>query len=179
MSLLKSDLIAFLDTQRVANERGIVRLVRAGLRIASNPGTLSVGLFRAAASLQRAGLGPLAAVITMLNVYITGADVDPHAQIGPGFVIQHPVGVVIHADVRIGERCRIHSGVVLGLRGPRHAGAPTMGDDVFVGAGAKVLGPVAVGDRVAIGANSVVLQDVPDDCRAVGVPARNVASPED
>lgn len=95
---------------------------------------------------------------------------------GEGLFLPHPFGIVVHAGVKIGDRCTIYQHVTLGEtnRGP---GVPVIGDDVVIGAGAAVLGPVVVGDRARIGANAVVLDDVPAGASAVGVPARVVARP--
>jgi len=89
-------------------------------------------------------------------------------EIGPGLVIQHGIGAVIVAD-KIGKRCWINQQVTLGV-GPK-PGFPTLGDEVYVGAGAKILGGVVIGDRALIGANAVVVKDVPPGATVVGVPA--------
>jgi serine O-acetyltransferase len=89
--------------------------------------------------------------------------------IGPGFVARHGYSSILTAE-RIGANCFVHHEVTIGWdTGER---APRIGNDVFIGAGAKILGPVTIGDGVRIGANAVVLRDVPDGCTAVGVPAR-------
>ncbi len=103
----------------------------------------------------------------------TGIEIHPAAKIGSGFFIDHGVGVVIGETTEIGDNCVIYQGVTLGGTGKdtgkRH---PTLGNNVMVGAGAKVLGPVKIGDNVKIAAGAVVLTDIPADCTAVGVPAR-------
>ena len=94
-------------------------------------------------------------------------------QIGKGLFIDHGMGVVIGETTIIGDNCLLYQGVTLGGtgkdKGKRH---PTLGDNVMVGAGAKVLGPINIGNNVKVAANAVVLKDIPDNCTAVGVPAR-------
>lgn len=105
----------------------------------------------------------------------TGIEIHPGATIGRGFFIDHGTGVVIGETTEIGDNCIIYQGVTLGGTGKdvgkRH---PTLGNNVMIGAGAKVLGPVKIGNNVKIAAGAVVLSDIPDDCTAVGVPARVV-----
>lgn len=94
--------------------------------------------------------------------------------IGPGLFISHGQGTILSAE-SIGANCQVHQGVTVGwdYRGDRR---PIIGDDVFIGAGAKILGPVTVGDKAMIGANAVVVCDVPAGATAVGIPARVIAS---
>lgn len=103
---------------------------------------------------------------------LTGIELPCEVPIGPGFVIEHSGGIVISGYARFGARCRIRNGVVVGLARVDDPTAPQIGDDVDIGTGAKLLGRITIGNRVAIGANAVVISDVPDDCIAVGVPAR-------
>ena len=102
----------------------------------------------------------------------TGISLPMNAQIGRGFYIGHFGGIIVHPDTVMGERCSISQGVTIGVLGGARPGVPRFGDDVYIGAGAKVLGPVTVGDGAIIGANAVVLEDVPAGATAVGVPAR-------
>lgn len=105
----------------------------------------------------------------------TGIEIHPGATIGKGFFIDHGSGVVVGETAKIGDNCILYQGVTLGGTGKdtgkRH---PTLGNNVMVGAGAKVLGPVNIGNNVKIAAGAVVLTDIPDNCTAVGVPARVV-----
>jgi serine O-acetyltransferase len=103
---------------------------------------------------------------------VTSSDVALTTRIDGGFVLPHPLGIVIHKDSTIGPNCMIFQHVTLGSRGGKHAGAPTLGGHVDVGAGAVLLGGIHVGDHAKIGANAVVLVDVPPSKTAVGVPAR-------
>lgn len=100
---------------------------------------------------------------------ITASDIDLRANIGQGIRLPHPNGVVIHSDSVIGDHCMIMQQVTIGqLSVP---GVPKIGSNVYIGAGAKVLGPITIGDGAVIGANAVVLCDVPSGYTAVGVPA--------
>ena len=113
--------------------------------------------------------------ISQVAKLITGIEIHPGAVIGPGVFIDHGMGVVIGETTIIGENVTIFQGVTLGgtgkERGKRH---PTIGNNVVVGAGAKVLGNVTIGDDVQIGANAVVIKDVPSNSTVVGVPGRVV-----
>ena len=102
---------------------------------------------------------------------VTHLDVSPQAEIGRGVYFYHGLGTVIGKGSRIGERALICHGVTTGGRG----GAPVIGDDVSLWAGAVVIGRITVGDRVEVGANAVVIKDVPADSVAIGVPARIVS----
>jgi serine O-acetyltransferase len=115
----------------------------------------------------------MARLISQLNRFLTGIEIHPGARIGKGLFIDHGMGVVIGETAEIGDNVTIYHGVTLGGtgkdKGKRH---PTVGNNVVVGAGAKVLGPIYVGDGARVGANAVVLKDVPANATAVGIPAR-------
>ena len=102
---------------------------------------------------------------------ITGIELPCEVEIGHNFVIDHFGGIVISGYSKFGNNCRIRNGVVVGLRRVDQPCAPVIGNNVDIGAGAKVLGPIKIGDDVVIGANAVVIHDVPDHCIAAGVPA--------
>jgi len=102
---------------------------------------------------------------------LTGIELPCEARIGRNFIIDHSGGIVISGYARFGDNCRIRNGVVVGLCRVEDPGAPTIGNNVDIGAGAKLLGHITIGDNVLIGANAVVLCDVPSSCIAVGVPA--------
>ena len=106
---------------------------------------------------------------------VTGADIPLNCKMGGGLLLPHPNGVVISPRAEIGVNCLIFQQVTLGSRG---GGAPRIGGNVDVGAGAKILGKLVIGDRVKIGANAVVINDVPADCTAVGIPAKILFKPE-
>lgn len=114
-------------------------------------------------------------LISQITRFITGIEIHPGAQIGKGFFIDHGSGVVIGETTIVGDNCMLFQGVTLGgtgkEQGKRH---PTLGNNVLVSAGAKVLGNITIGDNCKIGALSVVLKDVPPHCTVVGVPGRIV-----
>ena len=117
----------------------------------------------------------LARVLSQITRHITGVEIHPAAQIGKHFFIDHAMGVVIGETTIVGDNCVLYQGVTLGgtgnETGKRH---PTLGNNVLIGAGTKVLGPVYIGDNARIGAGSVVLCNLPANCTAVGVPAEVV-----
>ena len=116
-----------------------------------------------------------ARVISQGAKFLTGIEIHPGAKIGKGLFIDHGSGVVIGETAEIGDNCTLYQGVTLGGTGKdvgkRH---PTLGNNVMIGAGAKVLGPFRVGDNSKIAANAVVLSEVPPDSTAVGIPAKVV-----
>ena len=116
----------------------------------------------------------LARIISQLNRFFTGIEIHPGATIGRRFFIDHGMGIVIGETAEIGDDVMLYHGVTLGgqdlTKTKRH---PTIGNNVTVGAGAKVLGPITIGDGSAIGANAVVTKDVPPCHIAVGIPAKN------
>ena len=117
----------------------------------------------------------LARAISQRSRRRTGIEIHPGATIGRRLVIDHGMGIVIGETAEIGDDCLIYHGVTLGGTGKdvgkRH---PTIGNNVLIGTGAKVLGPIKVGDNSRIAANSVVLKEIPEDSTAVGIPARVV-----
>jgi serine O-acetyltransferase len=130
---------------------------------------------RVAHDLLEAGVPLLPRTIAYLTRSVTGIEIHPAAEIGPEFFIDHGAGVVIGETAEVGRRVTLYQGVTLGgtgfQRGKRH---PTLGDDVTVGSGAKLLGPIAVGDGAKIGANTVVVEDVPPGSTVVGNPGHPV-----
>lgn len=102
---------------------------------------------------------------------VTGIELPCEVPVGHNFVIDHFGGIVISGYAKFGDNCRIRNGVVVGLRRIDEKIAPIIGNNVDIGAGAKLLGSIRIGDNVRIGANAVVLCDVPDNSIAVGVPA--------
>ena len=102
---------------------------------------------------------------------VTGIELPCEADVGGNFVIDHFGGIIISGYAKFGNDCRIRNGVVVGLRRIEEKFAPVIGNNVDIGAGAKLLGSITIGDNVIIGANAVVLSDVPANSIAVGVPA--------
>ncbi len=125
------------------------------------------------------GLKWLARFLSTIARWITGIEIHPGAQIGHRFFIDHGMGVVIGETAEIGDDCTLYHGVTLGgtswKKGKRH---PTLGNDVVIGAGAKVLGPIKINDGARIGSNSVVLKEVPAGATVVGVPGRIMVEQE-
>lgn len=164
-ALIRSDLRA--KAQWLYGDVGWRSLLKARF----TDGTQAMVVYRLMQSSQRFGLAPLAAVFNKLNVIFGGCIIGRGADFGPEFVLVHSQGVVINAAVRGGRHVVVEHQVTLGAE---KGLAPVLGDDVFVGAGAKVLGGVHVGNGAKIGANAVVISNVPDGATAVGVPARMV-----
>lgn len=102
---------------------------------------------------------------------ITGIEFPCEIEIGENFIIDHFGGIVVSGYAKFGNNCRIRNGVTIGLKNIESVRAPVFGDNVDIGAGAKILGDIYIGNNVNIGANAVVLTDVPDNAIAVGVPA--------
>lgn len=137
------------------------------------PGLQALMLYRLAHWLHQVGIPLLPRLISHITRFLTGIEIHPGARIGKGVFIDHGMGVVIGETAIVGDRAVIYQGVTLGgtgkETGKRH---PTLGTNVVVGAGAKVLGNIQIGDNVRIGAASVVLRDVPSDSTVVGIPGR-------
>lgn len=110
-------------------------------------------------------------VLFKLVQILTGIELPCEAEVGRGFVIDHFGGIIVSGYARFGDNCRIRNGVTVGLRRVEEPAAPRLGNNVDVGAGAKLLGPITIGDNVVIGANAVVITDVPANSIAIGVPA--------
>jgi len=130
---------------------------------------------RVSHALHEAGVPLLPGMLANLVKVVTGVEIHPAARIGRGLFIDHGAGVVIGETAEVGDHVTMYQGVTLGgtgfARGKRH---PTVGDQVMIGSGAKLLGPIAVGARSKIGANSVVIHDVPADATVVGNPGHPV-----
>lgn len=139
------------------------------------PGVHATLGYRLAHRLWRRGWLWSARVLSHLARWLTGVEIHPGAQIGRRFFIDHGMGVVIGETARVGDDVTLYHGVTLGgttwQGGRRH---PTLGRDIVVGAGAKILGPIAIGSGSRIGSNAVVIRDVPEDSVVVGVPGRVV-----
>jgi serine O-acetyltransferase len=143
--------------------------------LTSWPGVQALLAHRAAHALLAAGVPVLPRTIAYATRAVTGVEIHPAAEIGREFFIDHGAGVVIGETAVIGDRVTLYQGVTLGgtgfQRGKRH---PTLGDNVTVGSGAKLLGPIAVGDNAKVGANTVVVEDVPPGATVVGNPGHPV-----
>ena len=148
--------------------------------VTTYPGFHAVMWHRLAHRLWGARLFWLARMVSHLSRWLTGIEIHPGAQIGRRFFIDHGMGVVIGETAVIGDDCTLYHGVTLGgtswQKGKRH---PTLGRDVVVGAGAKVLGPINIGDHARIGSNAVVVKSVPENSTVVGVPGRLIVRKDD
>lgn len=139
------------------------------------PGIHAIIMHRIAHWFYQRKMFLIARIISQISRFFTGIEIHPGAKIGTGLFIDHGMGVVIGETTEIGDNVTIYQGVTLGgtgkEKGKRH---PTIGNNVVISAGAKVLGSIKIGDNVKIGAGSVVLRDVPSNCTVVGVPGRIV-----
>lgn len=144
------------------------------------PGIHALVLHRISHRLWTWRLKWIARMLSQLARWLTGVEIHPAARIGKGLFIDHGMGVVVGETAEIGDDCTLYHGVTLGgttwQREKRH---PTLGNNVVVGAGAKILGPVRVGDNARIGSNSVVVRDVPADATVVGIPGRVIPTKAD
>ncbi len=140
-----------------------------------SPGLHALRFHRSAHRLYLKGRFKTARAINYVSRVLTGADIHPGANIGRNFFIDHATGVVIGETADIGDNVSIYQGVTLGgvstEKKKRH---PTIGNNVVIGAGATILGPVTIGDNVRVGAGSVVVKSVPPNSTVVGVPAKIV-----
>lgn len=148
--------------------------------ITAYPGIHAVAAHRLAHKFWGWRLKWLARIISQLSRWVTGIEIHPAADIGERFFIDHGMGVVIGETAKIGDDCTLYHGVTLGgtswKQKKRH---PTLGNNVVIGAGAKVLGPINIGNGARIGSNSVVMKDVPDGATVVGIPGRIVVKKDD
>ncbi|MCD5405015.1 MAG: serine O-acetyltransferase [Desulfotomaculum sp.] len=139
------------------------------------PGLHALIMHRVAHFLYKKKFFTLARIVSQVSRFLTGIEIHPGAKIGKGVFIDHGMGVVIGETAEVGDNVTIYQGVTLGgtgkEKGKRH---PTIGNNVVISAGAKVLGSFEVGDNVKIGAGSVVLKPVPPNCTVVGVPGKIV-----
>jgi serine O-acetyltransferase len=141
------------------------------LRMLFSDGSLCTVLYRFMRSFMRWRLGIPAAIVYKANAFLTGAVIGRGAKFGPGLVILHSVGLVVNSAVRGGTNVVLEGGVTIGAEKKK---TPVLGDNVFVGAGARIIGGVSIGNEARIGANAVVVEDIPEGATAVGVPARIV-----
>jgi serine O-acetyltransferase len=143
----------------------------AMVKVAATDGTSAMLLYRLMQGARRRGLAPLEMVFNKLNSALNHCVIGRGAEFGPGFVLIHSDGVVINGEVRGGEGVLIEHQVTIGAERRQ---SPQIGDGVFIGAGAKVIGSVTIGDGARVGANAVVVHDVPPHTTVVGIPAKPV-----
>jgi serine O-acetyltransferase len=169
MSEVRADVAAARDRDPAAQGVSTFEI------LSSWAGVQALLAHRAAHALMAAGVPVLPRVIAYMTRAVTGVEIHPAAVIGKEFFIDHGAGVVVGETAVIGDRVTLYQGVTLGgtgfQRGKRH---PTLGDNVTVGSGAKLLGPIDVGDCAKVGANTVVVEDVPPGATVVGNPGHPV-----
>ena len=165
---IREDILTIRERDPAA--RGTIEILLA------YPGLHAVLFYRVTNRLWRSNHVTIARVLSHVARFLTGIEIHPGATIGRRFFIDHGMGVVIGETSIVGDDVTLYQGVTLGgtgkERGKRH---PTLGNNIIVGVGAKVLGAITIGDGARIGGGSVVLKDVPPHTTAVGVPARAVA----
>jgi serine O-acetyltransferase len=161
----KSELEAAMDRDPAATNYAEIIFTYSGLH--------ALVFYKISSALRRISIPILPRAISQFAKWMTGIEIHPGARIGKGLFIDHGMGVVIGETSVIGNNVTLFQGVTLGgtgkEKGKRH---PNIGDNVVVGAGAKILGNITVGNNVLVGANAVVLRDVPHDSTVVGVPGR-------
>jgi serine O-acetyltransferase len=164
---LKAELDSVMARDPAARSRLEVYFLYSGFK--------AVRAYRKANWFYRHNMKFIARYISQRARHKTGIEIHPGATIGKGLFIDHGMGVVIGETTEIGENCTLYQNVTLGGTGKDHGKRhPTLGDNVLVGAGAKILGPFRIGNNARVAAGAVVLNEVPDNATAVGVPARVV-----
>ena len=141
------------------------------LKAIVSDGSSANALYRAQSALCRWRLRPLALIPHWINKVLNGCVIGVRAEFGPGFVLIHPIGVVINSSTHGGRNVWLESGVVIG---DNRGHCPVLADDIFVGSGAKIIGGVTLGSGARVGANAVVLHDVAAGVTVVGIPAQPV-----
>lgn len=166
LQIIHEDIQAILRNDPAAHNR---------LEVLLYPGLQAITLHRLTHRLWNAGIPFVPRLLSQFGRFFTGIEIHPGAQIGRGFFIDHGMGVVLGETTSVGDRVTLYQGVTLGGTGKqigkRH---PTLGNDIVVGVGAKVLGAITIGDGARIGAGAVVVKDVPPHSTAIGIPARIV-----
>ncbi len=171
-SHLKEDIASVFDRDPAARNTWEV--------LTCYPGVHALVLHRFSHWMWGHGVRWPARLVSHFGRWITGIEIHPGATIGRRFFIDHGMGVVIGETALIGDDCTLYHGVTLGgtswNKGKRH---PTLENDVVIGAGAKILGPILIGEGARIGSNAVVVKDVPPGATAVGIPARIILDEQD
>lgn len=147
------------------------RSFNAVFKVLLADGTFAMIVYRLMQFCNRNWLQPIGLLLGKINSFLGGCVIGQKAEFGPGFVLLHSLGTVINTNVKGGRNILLEHQVTIG---GDHTGSPNLGDDIYVGCGAKILGPITIGTGVRVGANAVVVGDVPDYCTVVGVPARIV-----
>ena len=168
--IILQDIQAILDRDPATRSKTEAVICSSGLH--------AIVIYRGAHWLWKRGWHLTARIISQTARFLTGIEIHPAAQIGTGFMIDHGMGVVIGETTEIGDNVTLYHDVTLGGRKfydkdgnkleKRH---PTLGNNVTVGSGAQILGPIHIGDNVKIGSNAIVIKDIPADCTVVNTPA--------
>lgn len=178
VSVYMQDLLPYLRRPETAASYGRIRSGCIILRYAlMHRGYRAVFFYRLVRNSRQKNLGILFPILNVLNRILNAISISTGSEIGAGLFIPHAQCIVIGYSSKIGRNVTVYQGVTIGqVPGRRKNGRsfPTIGDNVMLGAGAKILGPVTIGDNAMIGANAVVLSDVPENAVAAGVPARVV-----
>jgi len=164
-SLIKSDLRAKAQWMYDSTS------TKAILKTLLTDGTCAMLLYRFMQASQRCGLTPFAMIFNKFNTCFGQCIIGRGANFGPGFVLIHSQGIVINTTVRGGRNVFLEHQVTIGAEKQQ---APVLGDDIFIGAGAKIIGSISVGNQSKVGANAVVTKDVPEGATVVGIPAKVV-----
>lgn len=158
------------DYKRSTNKKWSI--MRYFLLCFSSKGAAAVKDYRISNWFYKKGMRIVAKIIQNRNIKKHGCDIGFQAEIGSGFAIGHPVGVVITGNATIGENCTIMSCVTIGAKEGSNEGAPIIKSNVYIGTGAKILGKCTIEDSAVIGANAVVIKNIKANSIAVGVPAK-------
>jgi serine O-acetyltransferase len=168
--IILQDIQAIIDRDPATRSKLEAVLCSSGLH--------AIVIYRGAHYLWKHNFCLTARIISQIARFLTGIEIHPAAQIGSGFMIDHGMGVVIGETAQIGNNVTLYHDVTLGGRkffdkngkkiAKRH---PTIGNNVTIGCGAQILGPITIGNNVKIGSNAVVIEDIPDNCTAVNTPA--------
>ena len=161
------------DLARLSDENDQAGIVRLMLRGLLSQGFHAILVYRIFHWFHAHGIPaqPIRFLVERFIEITTGISIPAACRIGKGLRIHHFGGIIFHCQVKMGENCTVYQGVTLGDKGGWGA-PPAIGDNVLIGAGAKVLGDILIGDNVAIGANAVVVSSIPANSIAVGIPAR-------
>lgn len=162
------------DVRRALPNMPQLGMVTFLFRCLTQPGIHAVILLRVQQALYASRFRRFAWLCYILNVRLTGAEFGPGCSIGAGLLVRHPMGIVVSNLATIGTNCKLLQHVTIGENLFGTTGAPQIGDDVFIAAGAVIIGSVMVGSHSMFGANAVVLEDVPAGVTVAGVPARVV-----
>lgn len=169
--MLKTIKELYLDAKNISEKDPASRNVLYVILL--YPGFHALLFYRIAHFFSNLNLKFIARLISQFARFLTGIEIHPGAKIGKRLFIDHGMGIVIGETTTIGDNCTIYHGVTLGGTGKdKYKRHPDLGNNVIVGCGAKVLGPIKIGNNVKIGANAVVLKEVPDNSTVVGIPGK-------